>query len=213
MKNKLFIFSMLAILLTSCYEYPDSDQLIHAEDQLVVITQVDEHFNFSDNKYFYVSDSITDVYVDASGNETVKREWAGKLRDQVIENMEKLEYILIDTVPQILEEKVLYFELVYVESKNVQATTYGYGWWYDYYSYYPYYWGGYYPMYYPSYTYYNTYESKMLMIDCHTLDNDRLKNHWIAAIRGVDHFEVNDVLPYIDQGFEQTPEFGELMIN
>ncbi len=210
MKKSLLMMAIAAILLTACYEYPDSDGLVKAKDQLITVTHIDESYDFHESKFFYVTDSIIDVKVDALGNETVKTETAGPIRETIIENMEAYGYTLIDSVPDALSDFVLYFDLVYAETENIEVTTYGYGWWYDYY--YPYYWGGgYYPVYYPTYNYYTSYESKMLIVNCNTLKtrttgDETLQNRWLAIVRGVDDLKLDEALVYLDQAFVQSPE-------
>lgn len=209
MKKLLLTFTILSFLFTSCY----NEDLINAEDQLIAVSQVDQSFPFKNQTTFSVTDTITEIYIDAVGKEVIKKSWAGNVKSLIRTQMEERGYQYIEmnsaTHPNLI------FELTYIENKYV--TVYNYGWWYQYYE--PYWynsWDWPYNPYYPiHYTYVTSYIAKSFIMDClyeNTIDpKNKTKSCFFGLVRGIADQKYADaeVASYIKQCFDQTPELSK----
>lgn len=183
MKNmrllKLFLlFAIIPIAISSCYK----NDSVYTEDYSLVLTYYDTDFDYSQNKTFYVRDSVGLIsdYIeegDAAWDKIYEPGGASpQIRSKVISEFEAYGYTQVkDSLGDADVAINLVLTLVRTEGVAYYPGYWGYypGYWWGYY---PGYWyGGYYP-YYPWYggsTYYQ-YKSANLMIEM--ADGDSLRN-------------------------------------
>jgi hypothetical protein len=211
MKKTIYLFVVLCLLFCACHDVSD---LVNAEDQLVAISQVDLNFSFDKVSTFSVNDTISEISIDALGNKTKSKILATYQKELIINQMVSrgFEYLPFDTISG-ENPPDLFIDLIYVENKYVQVSSYG--WWYDYIDPYWNYWNPYYPYYpyYPvSYTTITSYTAKSLIVDCMNIKETpdhkyRAESCFIGLVRGIaEKYSDKDISKYINQCFDQTPE-------
>jgi hypothetical protein len=218
MKKFICFLSVLCLCFAACRNVTD---LVHDEDQLVAISQIDTAFSFENVSTFSVNDTIYEIYIDETGTETKGKIRATYQTDLIIKQMEErgftyipLRELLNDSLPD------LFFDLVYVENKYAQVS--GFGWWHDYYD--PYWfhywdWGEYAPYYPVSYTATPSYTIKSFIMDCVYLEKTPIRKYnaqscFFGLVRGInDKHTENEIAKYINQCFDQTPDLIKINKN
>jgi len=210
MKKNIYPLLFLPLfLLSACQDY---EGLVKAEDQLTAISLVDLSFDFNSVTIFSVTDTITDLFVDARGRVTEKKSAATFQKEVVIKQMidRGFIYIPIDSISD-THRPDLFFDLTYIENQYVQVL--GFGWWYNYYDPYWFWWDPWSPYYPVSYTYVTSYTAKSLIIDCFSLaetyDRKYIVNScFMGIVRGIAKFQDREIEQYVNQAFDQTPELN-----
>jgi len=212
MKKNIYTLFLPLLLLSACQDY---EGLVKAEDQLIAASQVDLAFDFKNVTTFSVTDTITDLHVDALGRITKTKSAATFQKSVIIKQMQErgFDYIPLDSISD-THRPDLFFDLTYVENQYVQV--WGYGWWYSYYD--PYYWAWWdpwIPVYPISYTYTTSYTAKTLVMDClsftETFDHKyTARSCFMGLVRGIaTKYSDSEIEQYMNQCFEQTPEISK----
>jgi hypothetical protein len=211
MKKTIYFLAIICFLFCTCQDAAD---LVNAEDQLVAISQVDVHFDFTKVSTFSISDTVNVIAIDALGKETKSKIPATYQKELVIAQMESrgFKYIPFDSIStENMPE--LFFDLSNVENKYVQV---GFGWWYDYFDpfWYPWIWDTYYPYYPVNYTTITSYTAKSFIMDCLHLRETpehkyKAESCFFGLVRGIAaKYSEEEISQYINQCFDQTPELN-----
>ncbi|MCL2435161.1 MAG: hypothetical protein FWD09_03340 [Lentimicrobiaceae bacterium] len=207
MKKIIYPLFLSFLLLSACQDY---EGLVNAEDQLIAVSLVDLTFDFKDVVTFSVTDTITDLFVDARGRVTEKKSAATFQKEVIIKQMTDrgFTYVPLDSISDTYYPD-LFFDITYVENQYVQVL--GFGWWYSYDPYWFWWdtWSPYYPV---SYTYVTSYTAKSLIMDCfsftETFRNYTVNSRFMGLVRGITKFPENEIKRYMEQTFDQTPELS-----
>ena len=207
MKKKLSILFLVTgiILLLSCSRLPYNSEI--NSEQLVVITQYDEHSNFLSYHTFAIVDSVS--YIKNGDSTRVKNENTVAIIQRIVDNMTRLGYQKVN----VSEKPDLGIN---VSAIKVTTNYYFPGWYWGYPGYYPpYYWGypgyGYWYPYYPTYIYSSSSGTLIFdMLDLKNADeNQKIFLIWTGYIRGLldSGHSMQTILENVDQCFNQTKPF------
>ena len=207
--KKLSPLFLSFLLLSACQDY---EGLVNAEDQLIAVSQVDLKFKFNSVTTFSVTDTISDLFIDARGRVTEKKSAATFQKEVIIKQMTDrgFTYVPLDGISD-THYPDLFFDLTYVENQFVQV--WGFGWWYTYYDPYWLWWDPWTPYYPISYTFTTSYTAKTLIMDCfsftETFDHKYTASScFIGLVRGIAKFPDSEIKKYMNQVFDQTPELN-----
>ena len=184
----IMLFAVISIAMTSCYKTED----VYTEDYDLILTYYDTDFNYTQNKTFYIRDSVGLIsdYIE-HGDDLWNRFYkpggpSPQIRNEIIRQLKNYGY---KQIMDSLQDADVAINMVATLVKTEGVAYYpGYwGWYPDYWwGYYPG-WGGYYP-YYPWYgggTYYE-YKTANLMIEMADGDSLRALIHYINTTPGAD---------------------------
>ena len=209
MKKIIYPLFIAFFLLSACQDF---EGLVRAEDQLIAVSQVDLELDFNRLTTFSVTDTITDLHVDALGRITQKKSMATFQKELIIKQMQDrgFTYIPLKDISD-THRPDLFFDLTYVENQFVQVL--GFGWWYSYYDPYWYWWDPWIPYYPVSYTYVTSYTAKTFIMDCFyfkEFDKKITANScFMGLVRGIaTKYTDSEMAKYMNQCFEQTPELS-----
>lgn len=212
---RYFVFTLLIAIpfaMFSCYP----GGLEYYSDTDIVVTNYDEGFNFSNNKLYFMPDTIHHVVEDGKEDEVDRTHDAAAI-SLVATNLDAAGYTRLEN-PSI-PDSILVDSANVVVALTAFSTTYSGTWWYG-----GGWWGGYYPGwgwggYYPGYPWYGypvtySYSAGTLLIEMVNEDgispaNDTIPVIWQATMNGLlsgnEQNMLSRVENSINQSFEQSP--------